>query len=169
MSGQWRSLVYRYGLDITQTEQEVSDSITKNVWRLCSVLGWSAKDSTHLESLKSIASRTLQLHKTIYLEILSGDITIISPELGTPFNPATMEVSEVSAGAKLPPVLCTTDMGLRKSVVEKVFSNEKYEFKEEKAVILKAKVFLDHSAVDDDSSWSDISRNNSCERKIYEQ
>jgi hypothetical protein len=162
MSGQWRSLVYRYGLDITRTEQEISSSITSNVGRLCSVLGWSAKDSTHLESLKSIASRTLQLHRTMYLEILSGDITIISPELGTPFDPATMEVSEVrSADAKLPPVLCTTDMGLRKSAVEKVFSNEKYEFKEEKTVILKAKIFLDPSAVDDDSSWYDISRNSS--------
>ena len=155
---------------MTETEQEIFKLIRDDVGMLCRVLGWSAQDPTHLESLKSIASRTLQLHKTIYVEVVSGDITIISPELGTPFDPATMEVSEVrSPDAKLPIVLCTTDMGLRKSVVEKVFSNEKYEFKEEKAVILKAKVFLDHSAVDDDSSWSDISRNNSCERKIYEQ
>ena len=162
MSGQWRSLVYRHGLDITQMEQEISNRITRNVWRLCSVLGWSAKDSTHLESLKSIASRTLQLHRTIYLEILSGDITIISPELGTPFDPETMEVSEVrSADAKLQPVLCTTDMGLRKSAVEKVFSNGKYELKEDKTIILKARIFLDPSVTDDDSSWSDISRNNS--------
>lgn len=162
MSGQWRSLVCRHGLDITRAERKISERITADVWQICDVLGWSANDPTHLESLKSITSRTLQLHRTIYVEILSGDIAIISPEHGTPFNPETMEVSEVSAGVKLPPVLCTTDMGLRKSTVEKVFSNEKFKFQEPKTVILKAKVFLDPSAAaDDDSSWSDISRNNS--------
>ena len=149
MSGQWRSLLCRHGLNMTRTEHKVNDRIRNDVSKLCNVLGWSAQDSTHLESLKSIASRTLQLHRTINVEILSGDMSIISPELGTPFDPATMEVTEArSADAKLP-VLCTTDMGLRKSAVEKVFTNEKYEFQKQKTVILKAKVFLDSSAADD--------------------
>jgi hypothetical protein len=147
---------------VTETEQDIFKFIRDDVGMLCRVLGWSAQDSTHLESLKSIASRTLQLHRTIYVEVVSGDITIISPELGTPFDPATMEVSEVrSADAKLPIVLCTTDMGLRKSVVEMIFSDEGYKSRVHSMVILKAKVFLDLFAADDDSSWYEVSRNNS--------
>ena len=162
MSGQWRSLACRHGLDMTETEQNVGKFIRDDVEKLCGVLGWSALDLTHLESLKSIASRTLQLHKTIHIEIVSGDITIISPELGTPFDPAAMEVSDVkSADAELPIVLCTTDMGLRKSVVEKTFSDEGYKSRVHPTVILKAKVFLDLLAADDDSSWYEVSRNNS--------
>lgn len=149
MSGQWRSLACRHGLDM-ETERGIYDYMRNDVWGLCDILGWSAKDSVHRESLKSIASKTLHLHKTIYVEILSGDITIISPELGNKFDPDLMEVSEArGVDVKLwrgKSVICTTDMGLVKSTVEKVLSNEGYEFEEKKTVILKAKVFLEPSA-----------------------
>ncbi len=120
-------------------------------------------ESIYRDSLKSIASKTFHLHRMIHAEVLSGDIKIISPEYGTPFDPDTMEATEErSADAKSLRgrlIMCTTDMGLMKSVVDKVFNDEGYKFSEHQTTILKAKVFLSPSIADEE--WIKVSNRGS--------
>lgn len=159
VSGQWRSLTYRHGLN--EMEQDIFNSFKTNIWKLCEVFRVStAMESTYRDSLKSIASKTFHLHRMIYAEILSGDIKIISPDCGTAFDPETMEASEERSGDAKSlhgrRVMCTTDMGLMKLVVDKVFSDEEYKFTEHKTTILKAKVFLSSPTADD--GWVQVNR-----------
>ncbi|KAK2464378.1 hypothetical protein APHAL10511_003525 [Amanita phalloides] len=162
VSGKWRSLACRHGL---KRAKEKAKLLGRAISFLCEALGWAPwhPQSQHIDALESIISKTISLREMIYTEVLSGDIVVTFPEPGTPFDPGTMQINDSRNEHAKPttgePIICTTDMGLTKYVMEKSHSSDgKLKNRDHKTVILKAKVALRDSLPGDLNERAEVSQ-----------
>ncbi|PFH47315.1 hypothetical protein AMATHDRAFT_50391 [Amanita thiersii Skay4041] len=143
VAGPWRALLFQIS-DEAGDPQTVVDTIKRKMTKALEFLGWSTMDEEHTETLKSIVESTLEMHKIIQRDVISGDIEVFYPLPGEHFNPETMK-DETEGGNGGSTVHCTIEMGLKKITTEKVHEGGEWVVKHQQLIILKPKVILVNS------------------------
>lgn len=134
-------------MNLILTEEELFDYMWHELQFTWTALERSKTRLVHQEALRAIVSRVLRLYRMVRIDVVSSEIVIISPTPGDLFDPETMEVSDskdMLAMSLHQPVLCTTDMGLKRVAMERLYSESerKWTVHEHEATILKAKVTM---------------------------
>ena len=138
ISGRWRALTHAYARKALQSQSDISSSLQSSIMEvLCHVLvtaGCTADRSIIQDKLQSefirgisvIIGLTIRLHQVLGEDITSGDLKVMWIPSGDMFDPVTMEDNDGQGKAqdgqgkaqkgKDGRVLCTTGLGLRRSV-----------------------------------------------------
>ncbi|PFH47319.1 hypothetical protein AMATHDRAFT_67927 [Amanita thiersii Skay4041] len=142
VAGPWRSLLYQTSEETDDISSEIH-TIKLKVMRVLEFFGWSKMNEDYSETLKSIIEATLELHKVIRRDVISGDITVIYPLPGERFDSDAMTAeTEGIKSTSRTKIHCTTEMGLKKITRDKVHEGGVWVVKNHEIVILKAKVTI---------------------------
>ncbi|PFH48904.1 hypothetical protein AMATHDRAFT_64345 [Amanita thiersii Skay4041] len=148
VAGPWRSILYRQGWSDAFGPQELIQNFTSRINSIVKALGMSRLRAENEDTLTAIILSTLNLHKTIQKDVISGDIEPIFADTGSKFDPETMEAEAPGTARKpdrIETIICTSELGLRKVEIERVHERGRWEQRRNTQVIKKAKVMLSSS------------------------
>ncbi|PFH47365.1 hypothetical protein AMATHDRAFT_50358 [Amanita thiersii Skay4041] len=139
----WRVLTYMHNRNVVHDHQSMVDMFLR---RLVNVFGWQreAVEAMYGDDFSHIMKLALNVRDMIFRDYVSGEITIISPHPGEAFDSATMELTDPRSGAiNEGCIRCTTDLGMKRTLLLQKRSGDQWINEEETVVLLKAKVVME--------------------------
>ena len=97
------------------------------------------------QELSELVNKTLELRKMMYGDYVSGDVEVFSPLPGSQFDTRKMQVDDPRSNGRstaVGPIMCTTTMGIGRTLYIRQLQADKWVEKEEYHVLSTANVLM---------------------------
>ncbi|KAF8632103.1 hypothetical protein AX15_002035 [Amanita polypyramis BW_CC] len=142
VSARWRSLAHLHVQNL-QDQQKLCQLLIR---RLTELYGFPLEnfELSYGEGVSDIVNMTLDLHKMIYRDYVSGDIVPFTHSPGSPFDSEHMVVDDPRGGTQKVdgPIFCSTGIGLTRTMIVRRGQGDSWVEQEDRLVLLKAKVLM---------------------------